>query len=420
VLQKFYLRTSQQVRLLDLEAKSPLFTQFLDLLQGLSTVRAFAWGPRFIDQYLDLLDASQRPFYLLFCIQRWLALVLDLLTVVLVTVMMVLVVKLREQLSPQFVALAFVQIMSFGQSLARVIQDWTKLETSLGAVARVKTFCTDNESEDRPTETGTVPEIWPTHGHVVIEDLVAAYDSWDSEPVLRGVTFDIPAGTKVGICGRSGSGKSSLLGCILRLLEVGPGSRITIDGVDITMLPRQAVRAAVAVVPQNPFFLKHTTLRDNLLVLRQPQDRVEHEHPEQQQQQDHSDTRIFQVLRRLNLDNLVDRLGGLDSPLDADRLSQGQRQLLCIARAMLAGKRIILIDEASSNVDERAERLIKEVMREQFADCTVIAVAHRLGAVVDFDRVAVMGGGRILEWDSPRALLKRESEFKRLWDLGTS
>ncbi|KAL2851083.1 P-loop containing nucleoside triphosphate hydrolase protein [Aspergillus pseudoustus] len=420
LLQKFYLRTSQQVRLFDLEAKSPLFTQFLDLIQGLSTVRAFSWGPRFIERYLDLLDASQRPFYLLFCIQRWLCLVLDLMTVALVTVMMVLVVKLRQQLSPQFVALAFVQIMSFGQSLAHVIQDWTQLETSLGAVARVKTFCSDTASESRPSETGTVPENWPTHGHVTIENLVASYDApreggGGGEPVLRGVTLDIPAGTKVGICGRSGSGKSSLLGCILRLLEVGPGSRIIIDGVDITTLPRQAVRAAVAVVPQHPFFLKHTSLRENLVVLRRQQ-----HHTDDDDDNDSDDNTILQVLRRLKIDDLVDRLGGLDSALDADRLSQGQRQLLCIARAMLAGKRIILIDEASSNVDERSERLIREVMREQFANCTVIAVAHRLGAVVDFDRVAVMGDGRVLEWDNPRALLKkRDSEFKKLWDLGT-
>ncbi|OQD66811.1 hypothetical protein PENPOL_c004G00223 [Penicillium polonicum] len=419
LLQKFYVRTSRQIRLFDLEAKSPLFTQFLDLLQGLSTVRAFAWGPRFIDRYLDLLDASQRPFYLLFCIQRWLGLVLDIMTAVLVTVMMVLVVKLRAQLSPQYVALAFVQIMSFGQSLAHVIQDWTQLETSFGAVARVKTFCADTESENRPTETGTVPKNWPAHGRVTIKDLVASYDAHGGgEPVLRGVSLDIPAGAKVGICGRSGSGKSSLLGCILRLLEVGPGSRITIDGVDITTLPRQAVRATVAVVPQHPFFLKHTSLRDNLIVLGRQQHQQEYEQQEQQQQTD--DDKILQVLRRLKIDDIVDRLGGLDSPLDADRLSQGQRQLLCIARAMLSGKRIILIDEASSNVDERSERLIRDVMREQFANCTVIAVVHRLGAVVDFDRVAVMGGGRLLEWDNPRALLKRDSEFKRLWDLGAS
>ncbi|KAL4749632.1 P-loop containing nucleoside triphosphate hydrolase protein [Aspergillus terricola var. indicus] len=322
---------------------------------------------------------------------------------------MVLVVELRAQLAPQFVTLAFAQVMSFGQSLAHVIRDWTQVETSFGAVARAKTFCFNTESENRSAETGAVPENWPAHGRVTIEDLVASYDApavGGGEPVLRGVSLDIPAGAKVGICGRSGSGKSSLLGCILRLLEVDPGSRIIIDGVDIATLPRQAICAAVAVVPQHPFFLKHTTVRDNLIVL--------HRQQHWQEQQQAGDDKIRQVLHRLKIDDVIDRLGGLDSPLDADQLSQGQRQLLCIARAMLAGKRIILIDEASSNVDERSERLIRHVMREQFASCTVIAVAHRLGAVVDFDRVAVMGGGRLLDWDSPRALLKRYGEFKRL------
>jgi ABC-type multidrug transport system fused ATPase/permease subunit len=413
------VRTSRQIRLFDLEAKSPLFTQFLDLLKGLSTVRAFAWGPRFTERYLNLLDASQRPFYLLFCIQRWLGLVLDLMTAVLVTVMMVLVVKLRAQLSPQYVALAFVQIMSFGQSLAHVIQDWTQLETSFGAVARVKTFCTETESENQPTETATAPENWPTHGGITLENLVASYNARGGEPVLRGVSLDIPAGAKVAICGRSGSGKSSLLSCILRLLEVGPSSRMTIDGVDTTTLPRQAVRAAVAVVPQHPFFLKHTSLRDNLVVLHRQQHGQKQEQREQQQRTV-DDDRILQVLRQLQMEDVVDRLGGLDNPLDTDRLSQGQRQLLCIARAILAGRRIILIDEASSNIDERSERLIREVMREQFASCTVIAVAHRLGAVVDFDRVAVMDGGRLLEWDSPSALLQRDSEFRRLWNLSAN
>jgi ATP-binding cassette subfamily C (CFTR/MRP) protein 1 len=412
VLQRFYVRTSRQIRLFDIEAKSPLFTQFLDLLRGLSTVRAFAWGPRFTEQYLDLLDASQRPYYLLFCIQRWLGLVLDLMTALLVTIMMILVVKLRAQLSAQYVALAFVQIMSFGQSLAHVIQDWTQLETSFGAVARVKTFCEDTESENQPTEKEMVPENWPAHGHVKMENIVASYNAnGESEPVLQGVSLDIPAGAKVGICGRSGSGKSSLLGCILRLLEVNAGSRITIDEIDITTLPRQVVRAAVAVVPQQPFFLKHTSLRDNLVVL---------QHQKQQQQQQPDDEKILRVLRLLKLDLVVDQLGGLDSPLDADRLSQGQRQLLCIARAMLANKRIILIDEASSNVDERSERLIRDAMREQFASCTVIAIAHRLGALIDFNYVAVMGGGRLIEWGNPASLLKRDSEFKRLWDLGTN
>ena len=372
-------------------------------------MRAFAWGPRFTERYLDLLDASQRPFYLLFCIQRWLSLVLDLVTAVLVTIMMVLVVKLRSQLSAQYVALAFVQIMSFGQSLAHLLQFWTQLETSFGAVARVKTFCTDTELENGSSETGTPPPNWPAQGRISIENLFASYSSTgDNEYVLRGVSLDIPAGSKIAICGRSGSGKSSLLGCMLRLLEIGADSRITIDGVDAAILPCQTVRAAFAVVPQHPFFIKGMSLRDNLLILRE------------KQQQNDSDDRILQVLHRLKMNVVLDRLGGLNSPLDAECLSQGQRQLLCIARAILADRRIVLMDEASSNIDEGSEREIRDVMRNEFASCTVIAVAHRLGAVIDYDRVAVMDSGRLIEWDSPYTLLNQPSEFRRLWDLGAS
>ncbi|KAL2015583.1 hypothetical protein VTK56DRAFT_5216 [Thermocarpiscus australiensis] len=410
-LQKFYLKTSCQMRILDLEAKAPLFTQFLDLLQGLSSVRAFAWQAAFKDKYLELLDASQRPYYLLFCVQRWLAFVLDVLVAVLATIIMILVVKLRSQFSSQFVALALVNVTSFSQFLALVIQGWTQLETSFGAVARVKEFCGATENENLPTETSPAPEHWPSRGHIALENLTASY-ALGAEPVLHGVTLDIPAGAKVGICGRSGSGKSSLMACLLRMLEISPDSHIRFDGVDVATLPRQAVRAAVAVVPQHPFFLRMTNIRDNLVPQRGEQQRGE--------QQQHSDDKILSVLSRLKMRDAVERMGGLDSPLDFDRLSQGQRQLLCLARAVLANKRIVLLDEASSNVDERSERLMREVIRDEFAGCTVISIVHRLGAVADFDRVAVVDSGRVVEWDSPKALLERDSELKRLWDLGSS
>ncbi|OIW33171.1 P-loop containing nucleoside triphosphate hydrolase protein [Coniochaeta ligniaria NRRL 30616] len=403
LLQKFYLRTSRQMRLLDLEAKSPLFTQFLDLLQGLTNVRAFGWEEQFREKYLDLLDASQRPYYLLYCIQRWLGVVLDLMVAVLATILMVLVVKLRSQFAPQFVALAVLNVMTFSQSLALVIQGWTQLETSFGAVARVRTFCSETDNENLPSEVSPAPQDWPSRGHIAIEHLTASYTA-DGEPVLHDLNLDIPAGSKVGICGRSGSGKSSLLATLLRLLEVRPGSLITLDGVDITTLPRQTVRTAVAVVPQNPFFLKNKTIRENL-VPQGPQT---------------TDARILSVLHRLKMSDAIARLGGLDSPLDGDRLSQGQRQLLCLARAMLADKKIVLLDEAASNVDERSERLIRQVIRDEFVGCTVVAVVHRLGAVADFNHVAVMSAGRLVEWDSPRALLARDSEFRRLWDLGAN
>ncbi|KAF4462109.1 Multidrug resistance-associated 1 [Fusarium albosuccineum] len=364
ILQKFYLRTSRQIRILELQAKSPLFTHFLDTLQGLPSVRAFRWDLQFREQYLQFLDASQRPYYLLFCIQRWLAVVLDLTVAVMATILMTLVVELRGQFAPKFVALALLNVTSFGKSLTLVIRDYTQLETSLGAVSRINEFCLKTEDENLPGEVVVPPSDWPSNGRVEIRNLTASY-TVSKDPVLHGANLDIPAGSKIGICGRSGSGKSSLLACLLRLLEVDPQSTVKFDGIDITTVPRQTLRAAVA------------------------------------------------------MEEVIEKLGGLDAILDVDRLSQGQRQLLCLAKAMLANKRIILLDEASSNVDAKSEQLIRRVIREEFVSSTVIAVVHRLGAVVDFDRVAVMKAGRVVEWDNPRALLQQESEFKRLWDLSS-
>ncbi|KAG9497858.1 hypothetical protein J7337_010730 [Fusarium musae] len=401
LLQRFYLRTSRQIRILELQANSPLFTQFLDTLQGLSSVRSFGWVKQFKEQHFQFLDASQRPYYLLFSIQRWLAVVLDLAVAALATILMVLIVKLRDNFEPKFVAMALLNVTSFSQYLTQLIKNYTQLETSLGAVSRTKEFCTTTDSENLPGEVVTPPESWPSHGHVQIDKLTAAYTA-SGEPVLHNVSLDIAAGFKVGVVGRSGSGKSSLMACLLRMLEVDPNSSIKFDGIDITTLPRQTVRASVAVVPQHPFFMKKTTVRDNLV--------PRGEQPEE---------RILDVLNRLRMKEAVEKLGGLDGILDVERLSQGQRQLLCLARAILANKKMIFLDEASSNVDAKSEQLIRQVVQEEFVGCTVIAIAHRLGAVVDFDRVAVMGGGKVIEWDNPRELLKRESEFKRLWDLSS-
>lgn len=401
MLQRFYLRTSRQIRILELQANSPLFTQFLDTLQGLSSVRSFGWVKQFKEQHFQFLDASQRPYYLLFSIQRWLAVILDLAVAALATILMVLIVKLRDNFEPKFVAMALLNVTSFSQYLTQLIKNYTQLETSLGAVSRTKEFCSTTDSENLLGEVVTPPESWPSHGHVQIENLTAAYTT-SGEPVLHEVSLEISAGFKVGVVGRSGSGKSSLMACLLRMLEVDSKSSIKFDGIDITTLPRQTVRASVAVVPQHPFFMKKTTVRDNLV--------PRGEQPEE---------RILAVLKRLRMKDAVEKLGGLDSILDVERLSQGQRQLLCLARAILANKKIIFLDEASSNVDAKSEQLIRQVVQEEFVGCTVIAIAHRLGAVVDFDRVAVMGGGRVIEWDNPRELLKKESEFKRLWDLSS-
>ena len=404
VLQKFYLRTSRQMRLLDLEAKSPLFSQFIESLSGLVTIRAFGWGPNFEDQNLTLLDESQKPFYLLFCIQRWLELALDLTVAVLGTILMVLVVKLRSEVGAGYVGLAILNVITFSQYLSQILRNWANLETSIGAIARIRNFVAETASEDRPGEDDAhEPRVlssnWPAMGAIEFQNVSASYRPGEDQPrVLRNLNLSIQPGQKIGICGRSGSGKSSLLATLFRMLEVDPHSRILIDGVDITRIPRQVTRSALNAIPQESFLI-NGTVRVNM----DPTD-------------SHSPEEIEYALRRVQLWDIVVAKGGLTAALDVNFFSHGQRQLFCLARALLRKSKIVVLDEVTSNVDTVSDALMQRIIREEFADCTILAVAHRLETIVDFDRIAVIQDGELIEFDTVDALLKRDSVFRELYE----
>lgn len=221
VIQKYYLRTSRQVRLLDLEAKSPLYSHFIESLSGLVTIRAFGWSNAFVEQNLALLDNSQKPFYLLFCVQRWLSLVLDVMCAVLALVLMIIVVQLRHSVSSGYVGLALLNVLNFSQSLSWVVRQWTSLETSIGAISRLKSFTSTTSDENLLGEDQTAPENWPSQGAIEFKNLTASYTAGGSS-ILKDISMSIKAGEKIGICGRTGSGKSSLIMTLFRLLEVTP------------------------------------------------------------------------------------------------------------------------------------------------------------------------------------------------------
>jgi ATP-binding cassette subfamily C (CFTR/MRP) protein 1 len=359
---------------------------------------------------LDLLDVSQKPYYLLFCIQRWLAFVLDLMVMVLAVVLMILVVKLvsdsglqngdqityrlqRENISPGYVGLALLNVTSFNVSLAMIIKNWTQLETSIGAIARLISFSAQTASENLPRGRESVPDNWPLHGTIEFKNVSASYTPGGNQ-VIRELNMFIKAGEKVGICGRSGSGKSSLITTLFRMLEITEESAITIDGIDITGLPREIVRSRLNAIPQEPFFVKGT-VRSNA-------------DPYQQ----HTDAAIMAAIQKVQLWDLVRNKGGLDTELDSEFFSHGQRQLFCLARAILRKSKVVILDEATSNVDTKSDELMQKVIREEFTSCTIIAVAHRLDTILDFDKIALLSAGELKEFDTPEALLARPSAFR--------
>ena len=175
VIQKFYLRTSRQLRFLDLEAKSPLYTNFLESLSGLMSIRSFGWSYNYRQRNLKILDNSQAPFYLLYCVQRWLNLVLDLVVAGVAVVLITIAVELRGSISPGLLGVALVNVTQLSENLKLLITDWTKLETSIGAVSRVRSFVAETACEHQPNERHAPPKGWPIQGSLEIRHLSAHY-----------------------------------------------------------------------------------------------------------------------------------------------------------------------------------------------------------------------------------------------------
>ncbi|OJJ42489.1 hypothetical protein ASPZODRAFT_105215 [Penicilliopsis zonata CBS 506.65] len=399
-VQRFYLRTSRQIRYLDIEAKAPLISHMLETLNGLTTIRSFQWEAQYRQQNAKLVNSSQKPFYLLFAIQRWLELVIALLVAGFSVVLVGVAVATRGSLSAGFLGVALLNIVTFTENLQGLIMQWTVLETSIGAVSRIRNFQRTVESEHQEQETIDPPADWPQHGAIEINDVVASYKT-SSSRVLDHISLSIKPGTKVGICGRSGSGKSSLISTLFRLLELTSGT-ITIDGLDISTVHRNPLRAQLNCIPQEPFLLPACSVRLNI----DPGGGID-------------DEILVDALKKVQLWKVVENLGGLDATITAEAFSPGQKQLLCFARAMVRPQgKILILDEATSSIDGQTDSIMQSLIRSEFASHTVIAIAHRLDTIVDFDEVIVMETGRIKERGPPAALLEEKGAFAELyWDM---
>ena len=404
-IQRYYLRTSRQLRLLDLETSAPLHTHFSETMAGLASIRAFAWTEAFHARHLERLDYSQKPFYLLMCIQQWLAVVLDLVVFALVTVLMTIIVLKRHTMNPALVGVGLLNVTVFNSTLTNLVKNYTMMETSIGAIARLRDFSRNTENENKAQETTAPETAWPKAGAVDIRNFAASY-SESSPLVLEDINLSIRPGEKLGICGRSGSGKSSLLASLFHLLEFRDGN-ITIDGQDIAFVPRDRLRQSLNVIPQEPYWITTKSVRFNL----------DPWHAHASESSIVHEARYVETLTKCQLWPVVQAKGGLDATMDAEFLSHGQRQLFCLARAILRRSKVVVLDEVSASVDVYTDALMQKIIREEMRDYTIIAVAHRLDTIVDFDRVVVLARGRIVEIGEPGELLRRVGgRFRELYE----
>ncbi|KAK3196535.1 hypothetical protein K4F52_000417 [Lecanicillium sp. MT-2017a] len=402
-LSKFYIRTSQQLRPMCLEYKSPLYAHFLDTTRGLVTIRAFGWTQASIEVQHQLLDTSNRPSYALGMSQCFLGLsqsVISLGMAVFLTT-----VAFKSGANQGLTAVALVNLNQFTTCIGGIFWSWTSLETSITAVSRVKDFCekTPREGTEGVLVDKYTEDNWPSAGGIECRDLVASYGADAEEMALKGVNLTIQPGERIGICGRSGSGKSTFLTSLLRLVDIRRGG-VSIDGIDIRSVQLSSLRSRINAIPQDPFFLPGT-FRSNISPY-----------------ETSSDGAIEEALRRVHLWDKVEQSGGLDGELKPDEMSQGEKRLFSMARAILRRDcKIVMLDEVSSSLDFETEKLIVQVLKEAFQGCTIIAIAHRLETIIDFDRVAVFADGNVIECDAPDKLLEKpNSAFAKLRAAGQS
>ncbi|XP_015100143.3 ATP-binding cassette sub-family C member 2 isoform X2 [Vicugna pacos] len=392
-VQIFYVATSRQLRRLDSVTRSPIYSHFSETVSGLSVIRAFEHQQRFLKHNEMSIDTNQKCVFSWITSNRWLAVRLELIGNLIVFFSSLMMVIYRKTLDGDTVGFVLSNSLNITQTLNWLVRMTSEIETNIVAVERINEYIkVENEApwvtDKRP------PEGWPSKGEIQFSNYQVRYRP-ELDLVLRGITCEIKSAEKIGVVGRTGAGKSSLTNSLFRILEAA-GGQITIDGVDIASIGLHDLREKLTIIPQDPILFSGS-LRMNLDPFN-----------------NYSDEEIWKALELAHLKSFVAGLQlGLSHEVTegGDNLSIGQRQLLCLARALLRKSKILIMDEATAAVDLETDQLIQTTIQNEFSHCTTITIAHRLHTIMDSDKVMVLDQGKIVEYGSPEELLKNPGPF---------
>lgn len=397
-----YQRSAREVKRLDAVLRSSLYSHFSETLSGLATVRAYQETARFQSDHLRYVDIENRAYFFTICNQRFLGVRLDVMGALLVLIVALLATVGANSINPAQIGLALSYILTVSQMFSWCTRQISEVLNDMNSAERIQYYANDLDQE-APQEIpdAHLEATWPPKGGIEFENVVLRYRK-GLPIVLHGITMNIVGGEKTAIVGRTGAGKSSLLTCLLRLIELEKG-KITIDGVDISKIGLKDLRSRIGYLPQDPILFSGT-IRSNLDPFGI-----------------YNDNRLNDALKRSYLvasedsgshGNVSNTLS-LETPLEEEggNLSLGQRSLVSLARALVKDSQIILLDEATASVDVQTDALIQDTIRREFASKTLLTIAHRLRTIISYDKVAVFEKGTLAEYDTPLNLYDRQEIF---------
>lgn len=394
----YYLTTSRELTRLDSITKAPVIHHFSESITGVMTIRCFGKQESFCYENVNRVNANLRMDFHNNGSNEWLGFRLELIgSFILCMSALFMTILPSSIIAPENVGLALSYGLSLNSTLYWAIYMSCFLENKMVSVERIKQFSVIPSEAEWTKKDSLPPPNWPARGDVELRNVQVRYRP-DTPLVLKGISLSISGGEKIGVVGRTGGGKSTLIQVLFRLVEPS-GGKIIIDGIDISALGLHDLRSRFGIIPQEPVLFEGT-VRSNI----DPTGL-------------YSDDEIWKSLERCQLKDVVtSKPEKLDSAVvdSGDNWSVGQRQLLCLGRVMLKKSRLLFMDEATASVDSQTDGVIQKIIREDFASCTIISIAHRIPTVMDCDRVLVMDAGRVKEFDRPSRLLERPSLFGAL------
>jgi len=396
-IQQYYLNTTRELRRIESVTRSPIYSHFSETLNGISSIRAYHQQNRFISLNESKINTNQMAYYPNISANRWLGVRLELLGSFVLLFPTLFAVISFGNIDSALVGLSVTSALSITITLTWMVRGSCDLEMSIISVERVKEY--SQTVTEAPWKNGekSLDKNWPQKGEIKFQSYSTRYRE-GLDLVLRRISCSIDGEMKIGCVGRTGAGKSSLTLALFRLIEPVEG-KIIIDGEDIGTLGLHDVRSRLTIIPQDPVLFSGT-IRDNLDPFAA-----------------YPDQKIWEVLESAHLKDYVK---SLPDQLNAkvaqggENLSVGQQQLICLGRALLRKTKILVLDEATASIDIETDDLIQKTIRQQFKDCTIVTIAHRINTIMDSDRIMVIDKGQIAEYDSPQNLLSKPSLFLAL------